>query len=145
MRLSHFFTNNFERFFANILWQFYYSKLDRKRIHGTCSVQLFRSSRSAQFNLVAMARRPHPIPSRTRKLSALASMVLQGRLCGRVERCRVILQKALFIIAMFRAFFVCPAWRANPACGTQASPRPGGRQSELQGRCWQRQGLKEAI
>jgi hypothetical protein len=33
-------------------------------------------------------------------------------------------------------FFVCPAWRANPAWGTQASPRPGGRQSELQGRCW---------
>jgi malate dehydrogenase (oxaloacetate-decarboxylating) len=43
-------------------------------------------------------------------------------------------------------FFVCPAYRATPACcKKQASPRPRGRQSESQGRCRQRQGLKEAI
>ena len=34
------------------------------------------------------------------------------------------------------AINVCPAWRANPAGDTPASPRPGGRQSELQGRRW---------
>ncbi len=43
-------------------------------------------------------------------------------------------------------FLVCPAELANPACcKKQASPRTGGRQSDSQGRCWQRQGLKEAI
>ena len=36
-----------------------------------------------------MAKRSHPYPSRTRKLSSLASMVLHGRLCGRVERCQI--------------------------------------------------------
>ena len=36
--------------------------------------------------LVAIAEGSHPIPSRTRKLSPPASMVLQGTLCGRVER-----------------------------------------------------------
>ena len=38
-------------------------------------------------------------------------MVLQGRLCGRVERCQVILEKTLFIITMFRAFFYCYGMR----------------------------------
>jgi hypothetical protein len=50
---------------------------------------------SDHLNLVAMAKRIHPFPSRTRKLSSLASMVLHGRLCGRVERRQIILQKAL--------------------------------------------------
>src|SRR5688572_8682945 len=40
------------------------------------------------FFLVAMPERPHPFPSRTRKLSSPGPMVLQGRLCGRVGRCR---------------------------------------------------------
>ena len=31
------------------------------------------------------AKRPYPIPSRTRKSSSFASMVLHGRLCGRVD------------------------------------------------------------
>ena len=43
-----------------------------------------------RFNPVAMAERPHPFPSRTRKLSSLAPMVLHGQLCGRVGRRRVI-------------------------------------------------------
>ena len=33
---------------------------------------------------MAIARRSHPFPSRTRKLSSFAPMVLHGRLCGRV-------------------------------------------------------------
>ncbi len=41
---------------------------------------------SSTFFLVAIAEGPHPIPSRTRSLSLPASMVLQGRPCGRVER-----------------------------------------------------------
>ena len=51
--------------------------------------------KSDHLNPVVMAKRTHPFPSRTRKLSSLASMVLHGRLCGRVERRRIILQKAL--------------------------------------------------
>ena len=38
---------------------------------------------------MVIARRPHPIPSRTRKLSSLAPMVLHDFLCGRVGRRRV--------------------------------------------------------
>src|SRR5688500_18808558 len=39
-----------------------------------------------------MPERPHPFPSRTRKLSSPGPMVLQGPLCGRVGRCRGIFQ-----------------------------------------------------
>ena len=38
---------------------------------------------------VIIAKRPYPIPSRTRKSSSFASMVLHGRLCGRVDRHRL--------------------------------------------------------
>ena len=38
---------------------------------------------------MAIARGPHPIPSRTRKLSLSAPMVLHDILCGRVGRRRV--------------------------------------------------------
>jgi hypothetical protein len=49
----------------------------------------------AQKFPVAISTRPHPIPSRTRKLSSSEPMVLQGELCGRVGRCRVNLKKGL--------------------------------------------------
>lgn len=38
---------------------------------------------------VAMSEGPHPIPSRTRKLSPPEPMVLHAKVCGRVGRCRV--------------------------------------------------------
>ncbi len=44
--------------------------------------------RSSRF-LVTIAEGSHPIPSRTRKLSPPAPMVLQGTLCGRVGRCQI--------------------------------------------------------
>ena len=37
---------------------------------------------------VTIARRNHPFPSRTRKLSSLTSMILGGRPPGKVESCR---------------------------------------------------------
>ena len=37
---------------------------------------------------VMIAKRTHPFPYRTRKLSSFASMILGGRLPGKVERCR---------------------------------------------------------
>ena len=37
---------------------------------------------------VAISKRPHPIPFRTRKLSSSEPMVLLGKLSGRVGRCR---------------------------------------------------------
>ena len=40
---------------------------------------------------VAIAERPHPFPSRTRKLSSPAPMVLHGRLCGRVGAAGIII------------------------------------------------------
>ena len=42
----------------------------------------------AIFFPVAIPERPHPFPSRTRKLSSPGPMVLQGQLCGRVGRYR---------------------------------------------------------
>ena len=47
-----------------------------------------RSSCFAIFFPVAIPERPHPFPSRTRKLSSPGPMVLQGQLCGRVGRYR---------------------------------------------------------
>src|SRR5580692_8273241 len=42
------------------------------------------------FNLwVIVARGSHPFPSRTRKLSPSAPMVLHARVCGRVGRCPI--------------------------------------------------------
>jgi hypothetical protein len=38
----------------------------------------------------AIAKRQHPFPSRTRKLSSSAPMVLHGQLCGRVGRRRIL-------------------------------------------------------
>jgi hypothetical protein len=43
---------------------------------------------------VVIAKRSHPFPFRTRKLSSSAPMVLHGRLCGRVGRRRILTQKA---------------------------------------------------
>ena len=41
------------------------------------------------LDLVIIAKRTHPFPSRTRKLSSLALMILGGQLPGKVRRCRV--------------------------------------------------------
>ena len=46
-------------------------------------------SASSSGFLAAIAEGSHPIPSRTRKLSPPAPMVLQGRPCGRVGRCQI--------------------------------------------------------
>src|SRR5688572_19405132 len=51
---------------------------------------------------------PHPFPSRTRKLSPPGSMVLQGRLCGRVERRRDFSLNGRQRIALAAIRFYCP-------------------------------------
>ena len=43
------------------------------------------------LDLVAIAKRTHPFPSRTRKLSSSALMILGGKLPGKVGRRQVIL------------------------------------------------------
>ena len=48
--------------------------------------------RASKFPVVIGAG-PHPFPFRTRKLSLLPSMVLCGKLHGRVDRCREYYQK----------------------------------------------------
>ena len=68
-------------------WQVRSSKLRRipddliRATHVPCFTLL-------SFFLVAIPERPHPFPSRTRKLSSPGPMVLQGQLCGRVGRRR---------------------------------------------------------
>ena len=54
---------------------------------------------------MAIAKRLHPFPSRTRKLSSLAPMVLLGKLSGRVGRRRLFLSPELTLCRL-RAFFV---------------------------------------
>jgi hypothetical protein len=61
---------------------------------------------------VAMAKGIHPFPSRTRKLSPSAPMVLHGKLCGRVGRRRKTLHKRP-VTLWFRAFITLP--RRMPA------------------------------
>ena len=50
----------------------------------------------------------HPFPFRTRKLSLLPPMVLHGKLCGRVGRCRQLIDEARCVRKPQRAF-VCQA------------------------------------
>ena len=54
---------------------------------------------------VVIAKRSHPFPSRTRKLSSFAPMVLRGRLRGRVGRRRNLFIKPLVLRG---AFFLGP-------------------------------------
>ena len=54
---------------------------------------------------VAIAKRLHPFPFRTRKLSSSAPMVLHGRLCGRVGRRRILLRNPL-VLHELRGFVV---------------------------------------
>ena len=53
---------------------------------------------------VIIARKRHPFPFRTRKLSSSAPMVLRGQLRGREGRRRNLFLKPLFK----RGFFLCP-------------------------------------
>ena len=61
-----------------------------------CSYSLCLDSivKSQKFFLVAMAEGSHPFPSRTRKLSPLAPMVLPWRRGGRVGNCQVFFSPA---------------------------------------------------
>ena len=64
---------------------------------------------------VAIAKRSHPFPFRTRKLSSSAPMVLHGRLCGRVGRRRLFYAKPQS--EMTGAFFVLSGHkRGLPLC-----------------------------
>ena len=64
------------------------------------SIQL----RGQKVFLVAMAEGSHPFPSRTRKLSPLAPMVLPWRRGGRVGNCQVLVQSPRLTP---RALFIC--------------------------------------
>ena len=63
---------------------------------------------------VTLAERSHPFPFRTRQLSSLAPMVLHGRLCGRVGRCRVILEAPGRLDGP--GFLVSGCFRRQPDC-----------------------------
>ena len=84
MRLDHISKANFER-----------RVRDSERENPDSSVEiapqggaLATLDEAIQKFPVVFSRRPHPIPSRTRKLSSSEPMVLHGKPCGRVGRCR---------------------------------------------------------
>ena len=58
--------------------------LDQVVFKNCCCLVL----RVRSHNPVVIARRSHPFPFRTRKLSSLASTILGGQLPGKIERCR---------------------------------------------------------
>ena len=63
------------------------------RLHKVWSLRVTLESRQRDFALrfsVAIARRSHPFPFRSRQLSSSAPMVLPGRLGGRVGRRRIL-------------------------------------------------------
>ena len=74
---------------------------------------------------VVFSKRPHPIPSRTRKLSSSEPMVLHGKPCGRVGRCRDLFPKPR-IDKTVRGFFFFVAGmpiRSMLAVRAHATPR----------------------
>src|SRR6478752_5364447 len=62
-------------------------KLTKQRAWNTYPVNTHRGPWTARVT-AAIAKGKHPVPSRTRKLSLSAPMVLQPRGCGRVGRRR---------------------------------------------------------
>ena len=78
-------------------------------IFGSCEQNHLGNNRFSYFTSrfeffpVAIVGRKHPFPSRTRKLSSSTPMVLQGRPCGRVGRCRVFL---LILLRLPRLFSI---------------------------------------
>ena len=62
-------------------------RMERKRTLSRLTLFSFEGT-IPQIHPVMMARRIHLFPCRTQKLSSLASMILGGRLPGKVERCR---------------------------------------------------------
>ena len=77
-----------------------------------------------------MAEGKHPVPSRTRKLSPPAPMVLPGRLGGRVGRCRDIVENGprLRAARWFHGTFGARAETPDPAGRpTRRRPRPPSR------------------
>src|SRR6266536_3346378 len=68
-------------------------ELNRRFLDSREPVELDRVNRFP----AALPEGPHPIPSRTRKLSPPGPMVLHGRPCGRVGRCRSLLGPPVFI------------------------------------------------
>ena len=88
-----------------------------------------RLDKTTQKFPVVISKRPHPIPSRTRKLSSSEPMVLHGKPCGRVGRCRDLFKSGLgpprrpcFAKAdQGLRFFVAQNWVARGARRTRAS------------------------
>lgn len=84
---------------------------------------------------MALPEGPHPIPSRTRKLSPPGPMVLQSYLCGRVGRCRNLfrkprsgqLERGFFVLktrAAIAAARVSEDPHADSACVSTAGTHP---------------------
>src|SRR5579862_3576648 len=62
----------------------------------TVNIQIWRAAEEAgpdQRFWVTIARGSHPFPSRTRKLSLSAPMVLHAQVCGRVGSCPIKFKK----------------------------------------------------
>ena len=59
-----------------------------RKLFGKCQLLFSFEGTLSKLNPVVIARRSHPFPSRTRKLSSLASTILGGQLPGKIERRR---------------------------------------------------------
>ena len=79
------------------------------------------STQSSQKFWVTLARGSHPFPSRTRKLSPSAPMVLHAQVCGRVGRRPIKSRKTP--VERLGFFVLCLSVR--PEFASLSSPRPG--------------------
>ena len=77
---------------------------------------------------VVISRRPHPIPSRTRKLSSSEPMVLHGKPCGRVGRCRDFFKARPEQGGLSFLSLLVPLGRLQRLCSSAASTYADGRE-----------------
>jgi hypothetical protein len=95
---------------------------------------------SLQSFPVVLSKRPHPIPSRTRKLSSSEPMVLHGKPCGRVGRRRDFSQAAhqgrlFFCVVMLagRRFKTCSLFTLDDASKRENAAVPSARADRIGG------------
>ncbi len=86
---------------------------------------------------VTVARGIHPFPSRTRKLSLSAPMVLHARVCGRVGRCPIKFKSpqrklGAFDFAVNVAYLPCHCcWNQRYESKTDQGSKPASRSAKV--------------
>ena len=87
-------------------------------------------------NPVTIAKRIHPFPSRTRKLSSLTSMILGGRPPGKVDSCRNQESEAIRILGLYSSLAQLAEHAAVNRVVAGSSPARGAKQRKHPNGCF---------